>query len=38
MAADDTKTPMLLTLLSLVLLLALVIDFAVVIRAALTAH
>jgi len=38
MAANDTTTPPLLTLLSLILILALVIDFTVVIRAALTAH
>ena len=38
MAANDTKTPPVLTLLSLVMLLALAIDFIVVIRAAFTAH
>jgi hypothetical protein len=38
MAANDTKTPPLLSLLSLLMVVALAIDFFVVINAGLSAH
>ena len=38
MAANDATTPTLLTVLSLLMVMVLAIDFMVVIRAALSAH